>query len=318
VGHGTAVASIIAARPAAGAGLRGLAPAAKILPVRVSERIRTADGNAGAGDLAALAAGIREAVHSPARPSVINLSITTTSDDPRLREAVREALAADIVVIAAVGNLSAAQPGGRQAPAVPFPAAYPGVVGVGSIDEALTRSTTSSTGAFVDLVAPGEAVVGAAPGGGHVTVTGTSFAAAFVSASAALVRSRWPALRQAAVVQRLLASADRAPGPVHEYGRGVLNPVRALTEVLDSAPAKVAPTGSARATHESPHQAAAHADAALLGGGLLACAAAVGLLAALWPKGRRRRWRPAMPDRSGSIQAGRHVHAVVSPGAPPD
>src|SRR5262245_22295030 len=62
VGHGTAVASIIAARPVDGAGLRGLAPASKILAVRVSERIATENGVTGTGDVGELIAGIRQAV----------------------------------------------------------------------------------------------------------------------------------------------------------------------------------------------------------------------------------------------------------------
>src|SRR5690349_18498596 len=47
VGHGTAVASIIAARPRPGIAFRGLAPAATVLPIRVSERIEIEQGTAG-------------------------------------------------------------------------------------------------------------------------------------------------------------------------------------------------------------------------------------------------------------------------------
>ncbi|HEX6871735.1 MAG TPA: S8 family serine peptidase, partial [Micromonosporaceae bacterium] len=75
VGHGTAVASLIAARWRSGSGLRGLAPAASILPIRVSERVQTGDGVVGAGDVHDLAAGIRAATDSQPRPGVLNLSI---------------------------------------------------------------------------------------------------------------------------------------------------------------------------------------------------------------------------------------------------
>ena len=62
IGHGTAVASIIAARPAAGSGLRGLAPGAQILPIRVSERAQSDGVVSGDGNVAELAAGIIRAV----------------------------------------------------------------------------------------------------------------------------------------------------------------------------------------------------------------------------------------------------------------
>src|SRR5262245_16895726 len=69
VGHGTAVASVIAARPLPGVGLRGIAPAATILAIRVSERTENESGTAtGAGDVQALIDGIRRAVAARPKP----------------------------------------------------------------------------------------------------------------------------------------------------------------------------------------------------------------------------------------------------------
>ena len=306
VGHGTAVASIIAARPAAGAGLRGLAPRARILPVRVSERAGTASGS---GGVAQLAAGIRAAIASRPRPAVINLSISTPEDSPPLRAAVREALAADIVVVAAVGNNHGASANPQAADPTPYPAAYPGVVGVGGMGPDGQRSPSSQVGPYVDLVAPGDDVIGASPGGGHVTVRGTSFAAAFVAGTAALIRARWPNLSRAEVVRRLLVTADPAPGPRAEYGYGILNPLRALTELVPASgpdpdrraalPDATSPTGPEAlprahsapspptGLRRTPSLSALGVAAALVvaAGGLAAVAAAV-------PAARRRRWRP--------------------------
>lgn len=105
VGHGTAVASIIAARFAKGSGLRGVASGATILPLRVSERQETDDGGrqrAASVSPADLARWITQAVSSHA--TVINVSLVLYEDNPALRKAVEAALAHNVVVVAAAGN----------------------------------------------------------------------------------------------------------------------------------------------------------------------------------------------------------------------
>jgi type VII secretion-associated serine protease mycosin len=288
IGHGTGVASVIAARPVAGTGLRGLAPGVTIVPIRVSERIQTEDGPAGAGDVDDLAAGIRAAVRARPRPAIINVSLSTTGDHPALRSAVAEALAADIVVVAAAGNRH------DRGDPTPYPAGYDGVVGVGAIGADGTRADSSQVGSYVDLVAPGSAVVVALPGRGHQTVQGTSFATPFVAATAALVRARWPDLDRHQVVRRLLATADPAPGdrPSPAYGWGILNPTRALTEVMapprpGPTPAPIAARAPALVGSVGPGAGTVRVAAALV-----IAAALVAVVAAAVPQGRRRRWRP--------------------------
>jgi len=297
VGHGTAVASIIAGRPMPGVSFHGLAPAATILPVRVSERVETDGTISGEGNISDLAAGIRAAVASRPRPAVMNLSISTTADHPELRAAIREALAADIVVVAAVGNQHE-----RGDPA-PYPASYDGVVGVGAIDETGQRLAQSQVGSYVDIVAPGGQVLAAAPGDGHLPVTGTSFAVPYVAATAALIRSRYPSLSRTEVVARLLATADPAPGPrpSPQYGYGVLNPLRALAEVVPGPGAGVAPAEEPVILGPDPAPITpAPSTAVTLGAAsmLVLAAAAVAAVAAAVPLGRRRRWRPDGRDFS--------------------
>lgn len=285
-GHGTAVASIIAAQPVAGVAFAGLAPGVRILPVRVSERVQEGGVASGAGDVSDLASGILAAVASRPKPAVINLSISTTTDSPQLREAVAAALRADIVVVAAVGN----DP--EQGDQTPYPAAYDGVVGVGAIGRDGSRWAASRVGPYVDLVAPGEQLVAAMPGGGYMAFEGTSFATPLVSATAALVRARFPELDQAEVVRRLLATADPGPGSPLEYGYGVLNPLRALTEIVE--PVLPAPTAAVARPPVAigSDDPAAHGPTLAAAAGIALAALATAAVAAAVPGGRRRGWRP--------------------------
>lgn len=292
--HGTAVASIIAARPRAGAGLRGLAPDAKILPVRVSEQ-QVIDGREAGRKVtvAQFAQSIRWAVDHGA--DVLNLSVVLYADSAAIRRAVSYAIQKDVVVVAAAGNLH------ETGDPLPFPAAYAGVLGVGSIGPDGTRSPFSQIGPYVDLVAPGGDVDGAAPVGGHKRQSGTSYATPFVAATAALIRQYRPDLSASDVAARILATADPAPGGrSRAYGAGVLNPYRAVTETVTSSdPRRAAtlrraiadPVALARAERREQSRRMA-LWLAVAGGGL---AGVMVLLAAVLQRGAGRRWRPADP-----------------------
>ncbi|PZM88967.1 MAG: hypothetical protein DIU79_16080 [Actinobacteria bacterium] len=178
VGHGTAVASIIAAGPQSGVGFRGLAPGAKILPVRISEQ-QIIDGKESGRtvDAPRFASAIRWAVDRGAH--VINLSVVLYEDNPAVRAAIEYAVAKDVVVVAAAGNLHS------NGDPRPYPASYDGVIGVGAVGPDGLRMDFSQVGSYVDIVAPGGGIIAAAPGSGHVAEDGTSYAAPFVAATAA-------------------------------------------------------------------------------------------------------------------------------------
>ncbi|MET7861751.1 type VII secretion-associated serine protease mycosin [Micromonospora taraxaci] len=294
-GHGTGVASIIAAAPRPGVAFHGLAPDARILPVRVSEQ-QVVQGRESGRTVTAdeFARAIRWAVDHDA--DVINLSVVLYADDPEVRSAVRYAVDRDVVLVAAAGNLH--DSGDPQ----PFPAGYDGVIGVGAIGADGVRATFSQTGPYVDLVAPGSEVVTAAPGAGHHQVEGTSYAAPFVAATAALLRGYRPELSAAQVAERIIATADPAPGVGQGggYGAGVLNPYRAVTETGGSraaGPRQVTALADDRADPAALARQARRAsarDRALLVGVVVGMTAAtVVLLALVLPRGARRRWRPA-------------------------
>ncbi|SCE65256.1 type VII secretion-associated serine protease mycosin [Micromonospora viridifaciens] len=292
-GHGTGVASLIAAAPRPGVAFQGLAPGARILPVRVSEQQvvegRESGRTVGAADFAR---AIRWAVDHDA--DVLNLSVVLYADSPAVRLAIAYAVRRDVVVVAAAGNLH--DSGNPR----PYPAAYDGVLGVGAIGADGTRSAFSQTGPYVDLVAPGSDVLMAAPGEGHRRAEGTSYATPFVAATAALLRQYHPELTAAEVARRIVGSADPAPGS--DAGAGVLNPYRAVTE--SAGPAVAHPRRGTALPEDRPdpaevaqrtRRAAARDRALLVAGATGAATTVVVLLAVVLPRGARRRWRPAGP-----------------------
>jgi membrane-anchored mycosin MYCP len=299
VGHGTAVASLIAAAPAADIAFRGLAPGARILPVRVSEQ-QIVDGAQTGRTVPPdrLAAAVRWAVDNGA--DVLNLSVVLYGDDPAVRAAISYASAKDVVVVAAAGNQhdESDPPRTRTQDPVPYPAAYAGVLGVGAITEAGQAADYSQAGSYVDLVAPGGHVLTARLGGGHAYADGTSYAAPFGAATAALVRQRWPELTATEVIERIIATTDPAPGgPSSDaYGYGVLNPFRAVSDAVP-APRSTRPGPAAAPAIPAAQAAAAAARsdstprALMLAATGLAAAVLTLTLAVVLPRARRRRWR---------------------------
>jgi type VII secretion-associated serine protease mycosin len=290
VGHGTAVASIIAAAPSDGSVLRGVAPGVRILPLRVTEQSDKQDAGRSPRRAHALSEALRAAVAAGA--AVVNVSMVVT-DSPDLQDAVRYALAKGVVVVAAAGNGhdpdSAADP-------VPYPAAYPGVIGVGSIGADGLRAPHSQVGPYVRLAAPGEGVTAAVQPDGVATFAGTSLAAPFVAGTAALVVQRFGHLSPAQVADRLAATADPAPDGAHSagYGYGIVNPYRAVTAawtapVASGTPAR--PPIPAAAPAPVPASDASARAYATAGIGVLVLGALL-LLASALPRGARRHWRP--------------------------
>ncbi|ONI68850.1 type VII secretion-associated serine protease mycosin [Kribbella sp. ALI-6-A] len=291
--HGTAVAGIIAATPTGGIGFHGVAPDARILPVRVTERAANGTDPNQISPVA-LAEGIRYAADQ--RVKVLNLSIAGTVDYPAVRSAVAYAQARDVLVIAAVGNNQ--REDGVSLPS--YPAAYDGVLGVGAIDIDGQRTSSSQAGPYVDLVAPGGQVLAPTRRGGHTYVTGTSFATPFVSGTAALVRAAWPRLTARQVQQRLIATASpaRGGGARWQYGAGVVDPYRAVGEGLSTTRPRIAVAVASPAPEPAVVQAAAerHRLMSVAWGKSLfvgAAALVVLALALVLPHGVRRGWVPA-------------------------
>jgi len=276
VGHGTAVASIIAAAPQAGVSFAGVAPQAQILSIKItnSETGIPAD---------ATATAIRDAVGLGA--SVINLSLAD-ANTPALQSAVQFAEASNVVLVAAAGN----DTGGGKGPF--YPAAYPGVLSVGAVAQDGSLAPFSDTRTPVTVTAPGVGIASAYPGtypdAYSLEDNGTSFATAFVSGVAALVRASHPNLGAAQVTGRIAATADGAAGP--GTGHGLVNPVQAVTAVLPEDRAQPV------AQHVLVSRPAAPGTrgrtvAVAIAGGALGLVLVVIAAAAVIPAGRRRGWR---------------------------
>jgi membrane-anchored mycosin MYCP len=289
-GHGTFVAGLIAARPVAGSGLAGIAPSARILPIRV-----TTDQNQ--IDAAKLASGIRAAVDAGAR--VVTVAVGTTTDLPAMRRAVAYANSRDVLIVASTDapGISAGGP--------VYPAALPGVVAVASIGADGKAADSTATGGSATpptVAAPGSSLLSVAPqGSGNVTASGSGVAAAFVAGAAALVRDYRPKLTAAQVRHRLETTADhptvRLPDP--SLGYGIIDPVSAVTTVLPEESGEKPPSSQAQPVRivlappedRRPAYTALIASAAVAG-----CAGLGGLLIAAIRRGRRRGWRPGTLD----------------------
>jgi thermitase len=214
-GHGTHCAGIAAAATDNGIGMAGMAPAARILPVKVLDA-------AGQGSSSTLASGIRWAADHGA--TVISASLGSALGSQTLHDAVTYALSKGAVVVAAAGNGNT----GLQ-----YPAAYPEAIAVGATDKADVRADYSNTGPELDLAAPGgsaSAGIWSTVIGDYGTKVGTSMAAPHVAGTVALVRSAYPTATPARIADALRASAtDRGdPGFDVAYGYGLVRADRAL------------------------------------------------------------------------------------------
>ncbi|WP_069173014.1 type VII secretion-associated serine protease mycosin [Streptomyces griseus] len=253
-GHGTGMAGIIAGTGESGGGdgAFGLAPGAKILPIRLRNDTGKVNGATGSKNFNDdVSAGIRFAVDHGAK--VINISQGKSSGSERLSEAVRYALKKGSLVFAAVGNT------GDAGNAVEFPAGTPGVVGVGAVDRNLKKAESSQYGAQVDLSAPGVDMVHACGGKtGLCTTSGTSDASAVASASAALIWSKYPDWTNNQVLRVLLNTAGGAINGEERtdyIGYGIVRPRIALKTPGDPGPADVYPLpdlAAAEAASPSP------------------------------------------------------------------
>jgi membrane-anchored mycosin MYCP len=274
-GHGTIVAGIIGA--ATDSRFGGIAPDATVIAIRQSSNKFGATDRAsgqGFGDVDTLAMAVRTAADMGA--TVINVSsvacvaVAAGLDDRALGAAL--AYAVDVknaVVVAAAGNVGApgqcpdqnpatdparpGQPAWDTVKSVVSPAWYDDyVLTVGSVGPQGSPSRFTLAGPWVDVAAPGEAVVSVDPDGeglvdslpgegGSTPIAGTSYAAPVVSGIAALVRARSPHLTARQVMERIEETAHRpAAGWDPFVGHGVAD---ALAAVSGDAAVPAASTG---------------------------------------------------------------------------
>ncbi|MFF0811869.1 type VII secretion-associated serine protease mycosin [Streptomyces albogriseolus] len=256
--HGTSTAALIAATGAQGPvhGSYGLAPGAKILPIRMryaTEQFGQVDGKAEYSRT--LTKAIRYAADTDAR--IVNISMGSSNapgrenvGTPELAAAVRYAIDQGKLIFAAVGNT------GDTTNFPEYPATTPGVVGVGAADKDGRVLDNSQRGPEVDLVAPGGDVVSACATGTKLCKgSGTSSAAALASASAALIWSQHPDWTNHQVLRVMLNTAGKPKSGderTDALGYGIVRPRIALKDPGDPGPADEYPLPDLAAAASAP------------------------------------------------------------------
>ncbi|MFD8417062.1 type VII secretion-associated serine protease mycosin [Streptomyces sp. NPDC059650] len=243
--HGTGMAAIIAGTgkgPGGAESAFGLAPGAKILPLRVDL------GGDGTAPYKSMIQAIRYAADSDAK--ILNISMGNMEESRELADAVKYAINKGKLIFAAVGN------DGDTTNDVRYPAATPGVVGIGAVGSDGSATKESHHNAYVDMSAPGVDIVTGCNGDtGLCKSHGTSDATALASASAALLWSAHPEWTNNQVLRVLLNTAG---GPTNgaqrnDYvGYGVVRPKIALPTPGDPGPADVFPLPDLAAAENSP------------------------------------------------------------------
>jgi|GEM_PF-341062 hypothetical protein len=212
VGHGDMVVSLFTGAN----GEQGIVPAASIMSVRVL------DAN-DQGNVYGVTDGIYTAIANGAQ--VLSLSLGTNATSTLLQNAINYALSQNVIVVAAAGNDGNGQ--------ISYPAAYPGVIAVGSVDATGQRATFSDYGPQMTISAPGVGL-NTVTTNGTMSFSGTSASAPLVAGAIAGLVSTNPNMTGQQALNLLTQYADFA-GPVTAsgtnefYGAGVINVGRVLT-----------------------------------------------------------------------------------------
>jgi hypothetical protein len=335
--EGTAVAGIIAAHQS-GSGLAGVAPAAKILAVRVTLEFNdplTSNQAISQRLPDAIADGIRYAsdhgariIDLPLDPGTLGLTSkgdpAAAGGSPAEQAAVAYALSKGVVLVAPAGD------DGQGPGIVNYPAAYPGVIAVGAIGRTGQLAPFSSKRSYASLTAPGVSLITAAQPDGYGTISSTSAASGIVAGVAALILSRYPYLTAAQVTRALtestvpaIAGSGLPPRPARSSagaGYGTVDALRAvdMAALIASAsqphqPAPVVPHQPARHPVASPHRPAAStlARSVLRDAVAAVCVLIVLLVVALLAvRFRRNRDRGPVPGAAGdrTRPVGQHQH----------
>ncbi len=225
VGHGTFVASLIAANNNDEVGISGVAPGVKIMPLKVLSGKNNASSYT-------IARAIRYAVDNGAK--VINMSLGSPAASRYIKSAVEYAINKNVVVVAASGNE------GNEENYPNYPASFEGVISVGATTSRDTIASFSTYNSGVNISAPGSNVIGARSSinqicrpyrtNDYCVASGTSFASPYVAGAAALVLSVNPNLTPAQVESILENSAQDlgTKGKDNYYGYGRLDVAKAV------------------------------------------------------------------------------------------
>ncbi len=218
-GHGTMVAGIIGAETNNGLGVSSIAWLNPIMPIRITDSSLTVY-------YSVVANGITWAADHGAK--VINVSISGVAGSSTVTSAASYAMNKGAVVVAAAGNCGCFD----STPANPY------IISVSATDQNDNLASWSSTGAYVDVAAPGVSIYTTTMGGGYGTPSGTSVASPVAAGVMALIMSANPNLTPTQVISLLEANADDL-GPVGydtSYGYGRVDAYKAVAAAVSNLP----------------------------------------------------------------------------------
>lgn len=230
-GHGTGIASLIAGtgRGLNGQGVVGVAPKAKVVSYNVDAP--------SSGPQFPFDAAIRLAADSPAK--IINVS-SIDHWNAATDEAYAYALSRGKLIVGAGGNLNA-----EPKPKVPYPAAYPGVLGTGGYSNGGMVWSGAMTGPWISIAGPAEDVPAACTSPNRYCLAdGTSAATALTSGVAALLWAQHPDYTANQIIKVLIDSANKpleGAVPNDSLGYGNVSPRNALSWTGDPGPRDVNP-----------------------------------------------------------------------------
>jgi len=231
-GHGTHTAGLIASST------RGIAPKSQLFVAKALD-------SKGDGSLETLLSAMQWMLDPDGDPEtddqvhIINnswgidriLLRSAGIDERYFWDAVQAWRRAGILVVFSIGNSG---PGSQS-----VPGCYPMVLAVGSVDDELHVAPFSASGIAVwgdkkymrpDLVAPGVEIASCKPGGGTLTLTGTSQSAPLITGVLALMRQAAPRLARSSMERVLLTTCRDLgePGRDVHYGQGIVDALRAV------------------------------------------------------------------------------------------
>lgn len=220
VGHGTHCAGVVGAVGNNAAGVSGIAPSVKLMPLRVMSsggEVITSDA----------VAAMNHAVAK--RVFLTSNSYGGTMSSKTEKAAIDSAMGQGILVVCAAGN---DYPAKNIDSARLYPAAYASanIISVAATTDMDARAVFSNYGPTnVDLGAPGVGILSTLPGGKYGYESGTSMACPLVAGACVLVKAAHPTLGWSDIKSAILNGVDPAPalqGKVKTGGR--LNVARAV------------------------------------------------------------------------------------------
>lgn len=242
--HGTHVAGTIAAVTNNGLGVAGVAPSARIVPVRVLGTCGGYTSDIAAGVVWA-SGGTVSGIPANAYPArVLNLSLGGSGAcGTTMQNAINSARSRSAMLVIAAGNSNTNASNAS-------PANCAGVITVGATTRTGARTSFSNYGSIVDVAAPGEGILSTLNAGStvpgadsYVPKSGTSMAAPHVAGVAALMLAKNAALTPDQVESMLKSSARAfpvSPGTTTTIGAGIVDAKKAVDTAMGSQPTALA------------------------------------------------------------------------------